>query len=417
MEYIIIIAAVFAVYLKSVSNGYVVDDGNCYVKLQEFKEHPFKNWHNLMYGAGLFKNTRLDHLFRIVLTCAIACMIMCNWGNIWIALLWAVHPINNQLTLWLNGRRYQVSLLLGLMCYKWVYLGFVVYPIALMIHPISAPIILITAILKTPIALLWVLPALLALPKLKNWTRGRFAIQNFQIYREFNRRKPILAIKCLAEYLRHGLFPTGFTMYHPEIWGIAELPGNKARCYALNASFWLCLALLSLISYIGWFIGGSCLVGLLIAFLGIIQWSGVYTNPTMLWAQRYTALSSIGFTMFTVGVAEYTYPTVVLPMVFVWYAVVTIKDMPMYRDFFSFFWHHNINQPNNLNSAWFGCHGFNGMASVAMKEKKGTDAKLYGANALAYSLSWCFRNRKGDIVHDFATQQLKGMKKPLEKGA
>jgi hypothetical protein len=411
MEYIIVTLVTFAIYLKSIFHNYVVDDDNVvrgnkgWVCIKDFQ-----SFVRAIYGAGLFQNPIHDHLFRIFLTACIGCMIFACWNNLWVALLWVVHPINNQLTLWLNGRRYQVSLLLGLICYKIPMLGFVLFPLALYIHPIVAPMIIITAFMVTPIALLWVLPSVLCFNKLKSWLRGRFTLQNFELYKKFNWGKPVLALKCFSEYLRHGLFPTNFTMYHPEIWGVAELPGNKVRAYALNASFWLCLAFVLLIGYIGWYIGGTCLVGLLIAFIGVVQWLGIIINPTQLWAQRYTALSSIGFCMFTFGVCSYIggdNVNYILLSVLIWYSIVTLKDMEMYRDLLSFFWYHYLQQPHNMHAAYFGSVGLSGYAAKAKDKKNQIEHAVYSTHSQASAFFWCYRNKKADLMHGITTQILR----------
>lgn len=426
MPYIVIIATVWLVYWRSLSYSHTVDDYNAYKTAMSFKKSMswkldkiLYNVIALTYGAGTFTNRLCDNILRIVLTTAIACLIMWCFNNVWIALLWAIHPINNQTTLWLNGRRYQMSLVFGLLAYKLPLLGFVLYPLAVYFHPISIPFIIITAVTVTPVALLWALPAIpMCYKRLEWWVNCRWTIQNFEIYQKFNWRKPVLAIKCLSEYFRHGLFPTNFTMYHPEIWGVAELEGNKQRAYALNLQFWLCLALLSIIGYIGWYIGGSCLVGLLIATAGLLQWLGLWVNPTSLWAQRYATLASIGFVMFTVGLCSFFgehYQTSILSCVFVWYLCVTLKDMEMYRDFFSFFWMHYIQQPHNQDAAYFGSMGMNNYADAANKSKLFNETAMYASHSMASSLLWCMRNKKQDLIHDFANQQLMGIKKPLDK--
>jgi hypothetical protein len=286
-----------------------------------------------------------------------------------------------------------------------------VYPLAIYFHPIAIPMIIVTAVTVTPIALLWAFPAMLCYDRLSKWLKARWGIQSFDIYKKFNWHKPIMAVKCLAEYFRHGLFPQGFTMYHPDIWGVAELEGNRARCYGLNAFFWLSIAFVSVCAWLAWVSGEQGRIGLLIAIIGVIQWLGIWINPTQLWAQRYASISSIGFCMIIVSVCD-AFPNATLFKMFIIsiFALITFKDMEMYRDFFSFFWHHAIHQPNNMNAAYFGTMGMNNYAGVAKEQKKGVDSMLYHSTSTAMGLLWCFRNRTQDIVHSFMMDKMKGRK-------
>jgi hypothetical protein len=417
MEYLLIIAVVFGIYSRSINHGYVVDDDKSYVCTQGLlrylaggaysKEH----WTALFYGAGLFKDRVHDNLFRITLTATIACLIYSCFGNIWVALLWAIHPMNNQLTLWLNGRRYQVSLILGLLAYKFPIAGLFLYPMAVYVHPISLPFLPITALFVTPVAIAWALPAVFAMPRLLAWIKQRWMIQNFPLYKSFNWGKPVMAVKCLSEYAICALFTPKMTMYHPKLWGIAELEGNRQRAYALNPVFWLSIALLSLLGYVGWFIGGSCLKGAVIAFLGVLPLLGFWKNPTQIWAQRYASLAMIGFMMYVVGIAEFTgYHTNVLIPILVWYLTITMNSMNMYKDLYGFFWHHFIHYPNNQNAHWFGAVGFNNYAQAALKSKKFNDTAMYSSHSMAASLLWCMRNQTPDLIHNFASKQLQGLK-------
>jgi hypothetical protein len=93
------------------------------------------------------------------------------------------------------------------------------------------------------------------------------------------------------------------------------------------------------------------------------------------------------------------------------FSLITFKDMEMYRDFFSFFWHHAIHQPNNMNSAYFGTMGMNNYAAAAKEQKKGVDSMLYHSTSTAIGLIWCFRNRKHDLVHTFMMDKMKSRQK------
>jgi len=421
MNYLLIIGFVWALYVKSIWYGYVVDDNNSSISAQKCLHATRMSWKKvskIINGAGLFKNTKLDHAFTILLTSIVSCLIYLCWGNIWLALLYACHPMNNQTTLWLNGRRYQLSLILGLLSYKLPILGFVGYPLALWVHPISAPFIILTGIFVTPLAYLWAIPGVFALPKLNRWLQGRWKIQNFELYKRFNEGKPVLATKCLGDYFVKSLFPRGFTMYHPTIWGVAELEGNRLRAYAENLHLYLSIALIASVGFLCAYLGGMAQMGFIIAVVGLIPWIGLWINPTQLWAERYATLSNIGFCMMLIAFADATpFGAICKLSLILWFSIIVLKDMEMYRDVFSFFFKHFIDQPHNQNAAYFGTTGFNNYARDHKKAGNPNDVKIFASASMCSGLLWCMRNKKADLIHDFAGKMLAQVDKKKPQGS
>jgi hypothetical protein len=192
-------------------------------------------------------------------------------------------------------------------------------------------------------------------------------------------------------------------MYHPDIWGIAELEGNRNRNYAFNASLWGYLALILSVIGIGWLAGGSCLLYAVGAILAIAQWLGAWKNVTMLWAQRYASLFSVFGLLFMLGVLD-AFPDFQFTgkcLLLAWYTVATLKDMEMYRNFYTFFLSHAIKYPFNQNAHWYSTIGLNNQAILYYNQKDKLSSLMNDAFSCACGFHWVLHNKKPDLIHDF----------------
>jgi hypothetical protein len=420
-EYLILTLFGLILFFRTLRYGLAVDDNISFMsnrKLGTKKRTVLDRIKVATYGAGIFENNEYDHLLTTALSISVACMIYSCFGNIWAALLWLAHPLNNQVTIWMNGRRYQISILLGLLAYKLPYLGFIFFPAALWIHPISAILLVSSLLFSGLIALTWLIPCLLLKTRYTDWINQRWSIQDFKEYKEFNIGKLSLAARCYGEYWLHFLFPRGFTMYHPDIWGIAELQEQKKANYAFNGSYFAYIALLVFILYMGWVAGRSCLLWAILANCALFQWCGVWKNVTQLWAQRYASLFSIFGTLYLMGLVDAFVPThfqlACKMSLLVWYTVITLKDMDMYQNFYSFYLKHIIDSPHNENAAYFSTIALNNNAVHFIKNKDRMNALMNDAYSSACGFYWCMNNQKPDLIHDFMKGKL-AMKKQVKE--
>lgn len=413
-SYLIIIVFNLILFFKTLKYGLAVDDNGSWSHTQHAKKWKKESLSGkinrisiLLYGAGLFRDNEKDHLFTMVLVTIFSCLLYACFGNIWLSLLWSSHPINNQVTIWLNGRRYLISLVLAMLAYKFMAFGFILYPLSLWFHPISAAV-LIAGIIKNPLALTWIIPCILIIPKYKYWISQRWLIQDLKEYKIFNWRKISLAIRCLSEYWKHLVFPTKFAMYHPEIWGIAELEGNRQRNYAFDRVFWLCVLFLFLLGVIGWLGGSSCLLWAIMACFSVIQWSGIWKSPTQLWAQRYASLFSIFGILYILEAIKLVpqWELTIKLMFLLYYITITLKDMGMYRNFYTFFLHHAIMNTHNQNAHYYATVGFNNQAIFFYREKNQLNSLMNDAFSCACGFHWVLHNKTPDLIHDFMGKKL-----------
>jgi hypothetical protein len=240
----------------------------------------------------------------------------------------------------------------------------------------------------------------------RHWITKRFTLQPFDIYKRFEMGKISLGIRALGEYLLHLIAPRGFVMYHPRIWGVAELPGNKARNFATDTLL-LAYSALILFSLVMVYLGGrSCLLYALCLIFSLSPWLGFVVNPVQLWAQRYASVASIFFLLIVQELVPYDLSLVIPGVLLAYYTAVTLKDMGMYRSFFDFFLFQAINDPKNQNAHYFGAVGIQNEAMRFKEDGKPLEALMCSAYSTAIGFHWCMYNPKPDLIHDFLKQKL-----------
>ena len=124
---LILIGIVVATYLPTIKFSVIVDDIKHYEKIQKGLFGTLKDNFRLgnlisrLYGGGTFytnkykHNTEIDHAFTIFLHAVVCVLIYLALGkneiSFWAAALYSVNNVNNQTSIWLNGRRYCMSII------------------------------------------------------------------------------------------------------------------------------------------------------------------------------------------------------------------------------------------------------------------------------------------------------------------
>jgi len=150
MEILTIIIVNFILYFKTIFFNIIIDDIR--MRAEHEKKNTYNKWNfkcivDRLYGAGTFKDLRVDHGFTIVLHTLAAILIYLSFGSnivsFYAALLYSVHPVNNQTAIWLNGRRYIVNVILVLLIWMFKPIGIVAYAVTplFQIGAISAPLL------------------------------------------------------------------------------------------------------------------------------------------------------------------------------------------------------------------------------------------------------------------------------------
>lgn len=298
MNEILTLYAVAALLFSRVLRcGYCVDD---VVLASWFKERKPKSLKEFriknrilytLYGAGMLRNPREEHALNLAIHFVNSCLIL-KATSFMPALLFLVSPVNNQLAIWINGRRYAISILLALLAWNFPHLFLPAYALASWLHisAVALPVMFLAAG-HWPLVLLGG-----ALFVLCGWKRAR-SIFLFRKSEYFTNetyllapRKAIIYIKSLGWYFCHTIFPNKPLMYHEFLYHYNTNLEAKKKAYSINFDFVKGLAVLAFIVFeiiahhnlwaVWWLVF-------------ISQYCGVVT-VTMNVADRYCSLAGIG---------------------------------------------------------------------------------------------------------------------------
>lgn len=225
MELILIIATVTIFYIRTLEYSIIVDDIRQYafVKNGDYKwrkqhKNPvislIKNIRNKLYSGGTFgANTIYDHAFTTALHAVTCCLIYLAFNQtttaLWTSLLYAVNPINNQTAIWINGRRYQIVIILSLLAIIFKPIGYLFY----MMTPIFQFTAFFLPVLYIDISPLFLIPPLISIFLMRKFIRESYQERMKRIWNNdqklwsFNRVKVV--IKVYGTYF--------FKMIHPGV--------------------------------------------------------------------------------------------------------------------------------------------------------------------------------------------------------
>lgn len=307
---LIIILFSLMVYFRTLKFLTITDDIKWYAKHKD-GWGPIKNYgwriHHLLrdrlYGACTFlnvkwhfnKNVEIDHLFSIFLHTLICVMLYIATGSFFGAILYCCHPLANQTSMWLNGRRYAVNIILVLA--SWIswqhhlwYLSIPMWGFTSMFHmtALFAPVLWGCWWLMLAIIPYWIFNR----EKIKNQILSRLASIHSKELLIFWPRRVIVVVKSYGFYFWKIIFPTTTLMYYPELqfWGVTT-EGNK-DAYSFNKHFYFGVSalLLTLAGIIA--LSPSDRPLAIFAALAVVQWCNiVYAVSTL--ADRYANMGLV----------------------------------------------------------------------------------------------------------------------------
>lgn len=382
MEALFIILVTFAVYYKTIRYGFIVDDVNRYKKLKcgkydvffrkPFLLYPLTRISESLYGAGTFYkrtpcskgcrpasktkcsvcngsgysyhiNIRLDHLLTITIHATICVLMYYAFGknmvSLMASLLYCVNPINNQTAIWMNGRRYAVSIIIVLCMVIMGRLGILLYPLIyyFQLTAFFAPVIygglsiLICGILF-----------LANKDKILVKINARMKTIKNDEMRLFSAKKLIPIVKYYGAYILKMIVPGRTLMCYPFLfyWGMSD-EGNK-KTYRMDSIFLFGVLCLVTTIVVGALLFKTHLFWMFIFMvLSIMQWCGFIT-VTQLLADRYVSLSNVFMTYFVVlGIHTFIPGSqIIFAMMFMYYVCNLQITMMMYKDMMSFYDYH-----------------------------------------------------------------------------
>jgi len=353
MEYILIIIAFnMILFFRTLRFSICVDDIRRYKSIQDgvldTQKTPI-NWLKIrLYGGGTFGPARkgeapdahIDHAFTILLHTLASVIVYLAFGSseisFWSAILYSCNPTNTQTSVWLNGRRYLINVILVLsmvmvakLQYGWI-ACLPLYAATSMFHvtAFAAPVLFI-GWYSIPLALCFYA---LFHNKINGKIKERMASLQTRDFREFTPKRLIVVVKCYGFFLTKMLFPGITLMNYPNLffWGITKDGNNDA--YRFNYDFY--------VGIFSIFASVCCIVALPdtsrplagFAALAILQWCAIIP-ATQLLADRYTS-TAMPFVMFFVAYFVHT------PIVLMALAGFYVARLWYAMDMFTSIWHY-----------------------------------------------------------------------------
>lgn len=315
-------------------------------------------WLNkVLYGCGTFGTDwkyakEFDHLITTILHALACVMIFLGLGHneisFFTALLYAVNPANTQTSIWLNGRRYLVNIILVMAMLMAGPIGMLLYPLTMVfqINAVFAPILI-------GWGYAWTIPMLLFVfrKKVIGFYQERLKKIKSDEMRTFRPRRLIVVLKTYGFYLSQAIFPRTILMSYPlldsEGWG--SMPEGNKKAYALDKWFWLGVGWLVL-SIVGMaLLRGEELRFGVFAFISVLAWCN-WICATQVLADRYINMAN-PFIMYFVAKISFMLPSpwsyCVLAVLMGWYARGVWQTFGMYPDLEIYYEYNNFHYRTN----------------------------------------------------------------------
>lgn len=352
MSYLIIWASLIIMFFRALRLGYVVDDDSRLDRMKKIRgDKNFKKikfiWES-MYGAGFFKKAWVDHLATVIIHGINCSLIYRMTGHVEISLLYLINPINNQTVLWLNGRRYALSILAVLVAWNfWLVSPLMVLFVAwLHVSAIALPLLFLFTKFWMVVPISILIAVIIGRKKVIGIIESRKEAYASKESFKFNPKKIILYIKTVGYHFINCVFPSKPAMYHDFLmyYGATE-KGNK-DAFALNADFWKGVVVLLFLAfdhsfYAFWFI------------LFISQWCNIY-QVTMTASDRYCSLPNVGVMALLYKYAMMSpFGNEILIAFAVFYIVKYQPLFQAYRNVETFHHYHIAINPAIVNSRFF----------------------------------------------------------------
>lgn len=316
IDIIIIVCLVIIFYIRTLEYSLIVDDIRHYTKISNgsyrwrdiSKVNGFQNKIKIIfyrtrdrwYGAGtLGLNTIWDHALTTAmhaLTCVLIYLVFgANQISFWASVLYALNPTNDQVAIWLNGRRYQMVIILSLMALLFKPWGVLFYLITPMFQFTAFFLPVLYWDVSPLFCLIPLLIYLYSRKRVHREVKGRMARIHNKDQREWSAKRIIVVIKTYGLYFFKMVFPQIPMFVYKDLmsWGVTEA-GNK-DAYSFNRDFFLGLLALSLTGVIIYYTGA---IGLFM-FLATLQWCAIIPAFQQ-YSHRYITLVNV-FMMYIVS--------------------------------------------------------------------------------------------------------------------
>lgn len=354
MEIIAIVLLNIVLYYNTIKFSAIVDDIKRYENYRIFDwSMPLRSMREALYGGATFgKNLAVDHAFTLALHTTACVLIYLAFGSnnisFWAAILYSCNPVNNQTSIWLNGRRYLINIIIVLLMIILGKYGGILYPLtgAFQVTAVFAPILLFK---YSPIyPLLSAVFILVLWRTIKKKVDNRLKdIKDVESTR-FSLKNLIVIIKYYGEYLFRMPFPGICKMIYPTLYYWRQTEAGNKNAYSINIDFYKGTLAVVASVFLVLVSPDDIKPYAVFMILSTLQWSAIIPVTQDL-ADRYVSLPNV-FMMFFVSyfahqyLGLYTIPTLVgiASMYFVYTKIV----MRMYRDIPHYWEYHRFYSPS-----------------------------------------------------------------------
>lgn len=337
---ILLFLAVVLIYRKTEKYDCLIDDREIAQRTFGYKPKSFFDFYWKHFRAQILTDKQVAHGLSIVTHALTTALVYVAFGSnnisLLTALLYGFNPVNTQVTCWISGRGYEVSVLLILIGLIFKMIFPIVYPLSLMwgsINGVFAPLLFVFErphwwVLLLPILLMGVGGQYKAF-------KGRFRTTTPQM-RKITWKRWIIVLKTYGYYFIHCLFPTKVAMCHSYLhsYGIDDESTEKWYCVDRFLLVGIGLVVLSIIGF--WLVPWKIFYGLVWFMLFTAQWSNlIYINHPI--SERYIILSLVGLMYMLANILAVVPYGIYLAVGFiVFYLVRLLAVQEQYKDLVTF---------------------------------------------------------------------------------
>lgn len=287
-----------------------------------FFKNPLAAIQARLYGGGTFgristetedtpanrekarKFSELDHLFTVSLHTLASVLVYIAFGSTQIsfiaAILYSCNPTNTQTSIWLNGRRYLVNVILVLTMvilssikYGWI-AAIPLYALTGLMHvtAIFSPVIFV-GFISIPLMILFYL---LFGKNIDDRVRSRMSSIHSKDWKNYTPKRLIIITKTYGFYFFKMIFPGKTLINYPTLffWGVTKQGNDDA--YSINFDFYVGIVSFVITGIIAAVVPPAYKGYVIFMFLAILQWCAIIP-ATQLLADRYVS-TAMPFMMF-----------------------------------------------------------------------------------------------------------------------
>jgi hypothetical protein len=256
------------------------------------------------------------------------------------ALLFSINPVNNQVSIWLNGKRYAIVAILILLAWAFKPYGIVFYLISPIWHYGGTPAALLY--LFSPhkwILLLLLIPLIISYKTVIDKIGTRWERIPYGEIKRIRPKKLVILVKMFGYIFLHSLLPRKMAFYHMFMERFGFSKKDNDHCYSFNKDFWLglpCILIVPVLIKLNW--NNPLGFGLFWWVIFVFPWLQFPIGLTQAIAERTYYLPNIGL-MYSLSwvLLKAPYGSYLITALFVYYLTKLWFYMPAYKDLEEFY--------------------------------------------------------------------------------